>query len=257
MKEKKLIFGLGTGRCGTYSLTKVIQNQGDAYAFHELNFLPHTVDVDMLNENISSMSSRKESLVADVGFYYLNYVPTIVRRFPDAKFICLKRDKEEVIKSWSNHSNKINHWTNPNSTYWKEGEITTNTSTFFPKYNMPKEVAIGMFWEQYYNLADIYELVFPKVFNVFDMEYSLNDGQGELLDFIDIPEKDRVYTSERWNELGNPLIEHERMPAKLGTCEFCLQSDCAEWYVSDKKNGFMSYACSECKDNKKLNRLNI
>lgn len=68
-----IIIGLGTGRCGTQTFAKMFD-------------LPH--------EKYESYSHK-----SDVAPYYLESVENINKN-SDARFVCLKRDKQETINSF-------------------------------------------------------------------------------------------------------------------------------------------------------------
>jgi len=124
-----IIIGLGTGRCGTQTLARLLNMQKSALITHEKN--PHTIswigsdDVILSNiqefeqaiktgkpelsithfatnkniqEKMDSIKSVK--LVGDVAFYYLPYVRLILKKNFNIQFICLQRDEEETVNSY-------------------------------------------------------------------------------------------------------------------------------------------------------------
>ena len=128
-----IIIGLGTGRSGTVSLSKLIHKQPNSVCFHELN--PSCMSwedsigtvLTMIREfkeiieggkrnrltvdlSIPHRSSPLEKLnqldnvefIGEIGFYYLKYVEEILEEFPDVKFPCFRRNKEATINSYYN-----------------------------------------------------------------------------------------------------------------------------------------------------------
>lgn len=145
-----IVIGLGSGRCGTSSLAKLINEQPAAACFHELNpscmsykgsddtvisqlenFANALRDAERIAvvDRTSPRPPKQESLdkykntaqldvVGDVASYYLNYIELIVERCPIAVFPCFKRDRSETIQSFirklyigqGGRMNKIKMW---------------------------------------------------------------------------------------------------------------------------------------------------
>lgn len=126
-----IIIGLGTGRCGTVSLARLINAQDESVCFHEINprsmswSSSYEVVVSMLQEfrNVLEGGSGKQisidltspgrdaplqrilqqpniTTIGDIGFYYLSYVDRIIAEFPFVKFPCLRRNKADTIRSY-------------------------------------------------------------------------------------------------------------------------------------------------------------
>lgn len=129
-----LVFGLGSGRCGTKTLQSLINMQPNSVCFHEVNpscmawhGAEHAV-ISMVKDfsgatckgrykrglavDLNSperdkplehyLSLEKIEVVGDVASYYLPYVETILEESQSAVFPCLVRDKDEVINSFVN-----------------------------------------------------------------------------------------------------------------------------------------------------------
>ena len=83
MEKKKVVFGLGSGRCGSASLAYLLNEQKGALVGHEMGpILPWNT------EDMSGIQFRWEQLqhqshlypiVGDVGIYYLPYIPMLMR----------------------------------------------------------------------------------------------------------------------------------------------------------------------------------
>jgi hypothetical protein len=125
-----VVFGLGSGRCGTKSLAYLLNLQSAAACFHEANpacmswhGAEHTVLALLQNFWITLDGGRRaialdytsphrdrplqqylysESLdiVGDIGFYYLPYVEYIMEMDSNVRFPVLQRDRSETIKSF-------------------------------------------------------------------------------------------------------------------------------------------------------------
>ena len=130
-----IVIGLGTGRCGTASLSNLLKEQPGAMCFHELNVAamcffdtPRPVfntieeyelilaggETRMLTADLSRkgvvrdydklIKMERVSLLGDVAYYYLSYVADIAARFPSVRFVCLKRDRTRTVQSWLKQS---------------------------------------------------------------------------------------------------------------------------------------------------------
>jgi hypothetical protein len=130
-----LVFGLGTGRCGTLSLQSLLNAQQGVACFHELNpgimawqgalpsvlcvlngftgiltgrelALPldlvaaHRTDRDGPMRTVSSQT--RPAVVGDVASYYLPYVEDIIQRVAKVRFVCLRREKAATAASFIN-----------------------------------------------------------------------------------------------------------------------------------------------------------
>lgn len=140
-----IIFGLGSGRCGTKSLASLISLQDGAVCFHEINPSSMSWDngfaaVRNVYRDLSGLVHNGDTLVAydssvrdftaefekierggitiagDVASYYLPYVEYLLGLDGQIKFPCLKRDKHETIESFvkktRKHDNPVLHAVN-------------------------------------------------------------------------------------------------------------------------------------------------
>ena len=96
-----IVIGLGTGRCGTHSLTNLLNTHPDIRATHERCGLGWAEDVAVPVQAITNMRNwYSEPIVSDVAFYWLDYIDNVIELYPDTKFICFKRDKVDVVNSF-------------------------------------------------------------------------------------------------------------------------------------------------------------
>lgn len=127
-----IIIGLGSGRSGSLSLSKLINNQNDSICFHEinpscvkwsgskgaiLNMIREfsdvinggdkdliTIDFSVPNRDLPLQNLNKNeqvSYIGEVAFYYLNYVEDIIKLYPDVRFPCIRRNKLDTVRSYS------------------------------------------------------------------------------------------------------------------------------------------------------------
>lgn len=203
MKQKKLIFGIGTGRCGTVSLCELLNNQEESNFTHEERpLLPWNGSKRNLDDKIKEILSRRERFVGDIAFYYLPYVEYILEKYPQTKIICLKRDRGEVVKSYLKKTKGRNHWVNHREIIWSHCEW----DKCYPTYNkFLKKNAIKKYWEQYYNKIEGLTSKYPGSIMVTDMYHALNTEAGilEMLNFIGIEENNSIIKKDiKKNELN-------------------------------------------------------
>lgn len=184
MGKRMIIIGLGTGRCGTLSLAKMLNSQNNCEITHEQKPILEWYGKDL--EVVRSRIAKYQKLdiyAGDVSSAYLNYVEDIYEiAGNEVRFICLERDKEENIKSWLRKT-KYNYW----SKYAKQDK---KWSKIFPKYEeKDRSKAISMYWEEYKSKSDSLEKLLP-VFRKFKTE-DLNKEEKliEMLDFCQINSK--------------------------------------------------------------------
>jgi hypothetical protein len=230
-----IVFGLGTGRSGSYSLASFLDAQKGANVSHENFWCPWEYDEFSMDATLQTMYHREGALVGDVACYLLPYVEKIIERDPSVKFVCIKRDKTETVNSWLRHSGKINHWT-------KNSDDINGLTFVFPKYDLPKKEALGKYWDDYYAWSEYLEESYPDNVKVFGIEAI---GKDEILDFIGIG--DKVCGDFHENKTGEDLIVIKPMDYKSGPCSLCRKGQ-AEYYLMNKSKGLTEYICEECKN---------
>ncbi len=180
--------GCGTGRCGTMSLQNLLSDQDGFRVTHENYTLPWNLDLTKFWRAYYHLTVSGENfkVSADVAFYWLNYIPEIVKHAYDPKCICLKRDRQETIESFIRWSGGTNLW------HRRCRDFTLASQ--FPEYRLPLPQALGRYWDEYYEKAHSFEKRYPYVFRVVDMKWGLNteEGQHHILRFLGVSENDRV-----------------------------------------------------------------
>lgn len=195
MENKRVIIGLGSGRCGTSSLATLLNAQFDSCVTHEEGVpLPWNAIDRHYHINRETILNYPHKVTGDVAFWWLRYTGNLVKDFPNIKMVCLKRDKKDTVKSMIKCSNIFgsNHYTSEFSGYYDhnkwplDGPDATVMRSCFPKYNLPLEEAIGAFYDEYYMLAEKCEKALPDNFKIFPMDY-LNTQEGviEILRFCE------------------------------------------------------------------------
>jgi len=208
----KMIFGLGTGRCGTWTLSRIFAMQPDVASKHEGVPLPWEVNNDIFYNRMLRLWVNVDSpIIASVSYVWINYIGIIMGNLKDPKCVCLKRSKSEVVKSFLRHSPFNNHWTDPESLHWDPNrDVNTNLSYQWPKYDLPKKEAIEMYWNRYYAHADYLQSQYPDNFAIFNLNEALNSGFGQrrMLSFAGIKVEDQVIMlNQKLNALHRPKGE--------------------------------------------------
>lgn len=259
MKNKRIVIGLGTGRCGTDSFTRVLNEQKDVTAFHENFFLQWKGDIVsavLLYNHL--LASRGSTIVADVAFYWINYAHDLIPLIPNTKWVCLWRDREEVVDSFDKHSKLRNYWTSPMSEHWDEG--LENCLDFmmlsFPKYDLPKREAIGAYWDEYMRKAIRLEQRYPAHFMTIHMNDLLNtkEGMEKVFDFIHLPTENRNYcVGLHTNKRGTIVVDVEDLKHPV-ECSACKKE--AHKKIEVRAFGLVCFSCDDCEEEtvRRLNR---
>lgn len=155
-------------------------------------------------------------MIGDIAFYYLTYVILLARHNPNIRFICLRRDREQTINSWLRKSaverwrskriadrlsslitreyyhESRNFWMDHDGTRWLKDPVWDKC---FPKFvARTKREAIGMYWDHYYEQAEILKRKLGEVFRIVDTErLDETPFQTELLTYCGIPAAEQVH----------------------------------------------------------------
>lgn len=220
-----IVVGMGTGRSGTHSLADLLNGHPDIKATHEKCGLGWVEDLAIPIKAITTMSNAcSEAIVADVGFYWLDYVDSILEVHLGAKFICLKRDKEDVVNSYMRTGSFAMHHRLMEGAFgrdlyrlcdhvtqeeldnmdkatkdWVEAtwklavpyDIIDNT----PEGIKNRREWFSYYWEEYNKDAEKWQEKYPDSFVVYDMLIALNteEGRHKLFNFIGIvPDKESL-----------------------------------------------------------------
>lgn len=198
--NKRLVLGLGTGRCGSVSLTTLLRAQEGCYAAHEsLPLLKWTGENKRLLFHKKRLDTllRAHEVVAEVAHYYLPYVEQILTWYPDARVIVLKRDRAQTVNSFKKMVPHLNHWmdTGAKKNAWDET---------FPTFRAhSKTEAIEKYWDLYYQTIEALMKKYPghiRLYATEDLNQPLN--QLEILEFCGI-KLPRIISNLRCNALNN------------------------------------------------------
>jgi hypothetical protein len=176
----RLIIGLGSGRCGTASLAHLLNLQEGASVTHEFCSMPWEFDKEIWAWNMGRLLFGKwpydTDVIGDVGFYWVNYIERLLEKVPETKFICLKRDRQEVVESMWKFTSGLN--VHP----------TDERFRMYPRYDAHPKDAVGLMWDDYCKITERWQGQYPEYFKIMDMDMALNDKGGvrEMLVFLGI-----------------------------------------------------------------------
>lgn len=190
-----VIIIVGTGKCGTRSLVRLVDEQEDSLCFHEMNpscmawegAIGTVLDtifamdalirkgsrqlvVDISRRSIDKMSKIKKGTkiktLGDAGPYYLPYVERILKTYVDVRIACMKRPKDQTVNSYINKMRVVR------TTRELIAERVASTISGKPFYKF-RNHWINHSGEKY--MPDkIWDKCFPK-FQVIDLNQALNE----------------------------------------------------------------------------------
>lgn len=168
-RRPRLVIGLGTGRCGTMSLSQLLGVP------HEPGLpLPWQEDRLAFEATSQALLGQHQTPRGAVAFYLLQYV-RLLDRVADCRFICLRRDRQAVIDSYERKIGRKNHWTKGHGRLW---EACAFWDGAFPSYDpmLPRAEAIGLYWDEYNRRAAVFAEDMPN-FRLFATD-DLNTTAG-------------------------------------------------------------------------------
>ena len=188
MSGPRLVFGLGTGRCGSSSVARLLDLQPDCEVFHE--YFGYDLPAEGGEAFVDAFLTRAEHsparLVGDVSSAWLYYVERIVGAAPESRFVCLKRDRAGTVKSFDRWSGPRNFWSPHDGSEW-QADVLDHCFPDFPA--VEKVESIGLYWDDYYRRAEAFAAAMPERFRIFDMGMiNRSDGQRQIAAFCGIGE---------------------------------------------------------------------
>jgi hypothetical protein len=183
--NQSIILGIGTGRCGSYSLAKILNEQSDAQCSHaEPPFLPwrNTDAQRVLRERFARFRHfGKKRLLGDFASFYLPYIEDAIAEEPDIRIVCLKRPREEVVASFCEWLDKTlplptNHWAAEPAAGWHHDPYLTR---IYPQYDIQnREEGIRRYWDEYHRQVEELIRRYPDHIRLFDTYTTLNTEEG-------------------------------------------------------------------------------
>ena len=199
----RLVIGLGTGRCGTVTLSHLLRRQPGCRATfsHEqhpvLPWSPPSAAeaeqvvakrVKLLLGRVRGYNLGKEAgasvtpLVGDVGSSYLPHAEAIMALEPGVKFVVLQRKRAEVVASFMTKDKGIDLWSACVDTrQWTN--FTRYWAAAHPKLPCPpgqgpnQERSLGMYWDLYSETVEQLQAQYPDRVRVWPSPQVFHDVQ--------------------------------------------------------------------------------
>jgi hypothetical protein len=126
MHPGRLVIGVGSGRCGSTSLTALVSSIAGACATHEnpplLDWQPRPAQLD-LHIRRFALLAQYFPVVFDAAHWWLNAAPALVAAFPDLRFVGLIRDPDATTRSFlaikGIGPGSFNHWVAADDGPWR------------------------------------------------------------------------------------------------------------------------------------------
>jgi len=193
-----MILGCGTGRCGTKSLSALIDGCDGITAKHEGRpLLPWKFNMQTLCDKIKLFNN---GLTADVCLSWLPYCEYMLANFSNAKVICIERDTKKVIPSFKEKlqggGRFSNHFTKKGRNDFPEW------IPCFPKYSTNFDAALLTYINYYKQRIQEIKAVYKRRVMIIDIDaLNTREGQRKIFDFIGVNERRRKYYNHRLNVL--------------------------------------------------------
>lgn len=136
----QIVLGLGSGRCGSTSLTAMLAAIEGSCCTHEnpplLYWTPLAEQLDFHMKRFAALA-KIFPLVFDASHWWLNALDVFFAHFPDGKVIGLHREVEACARSFLHRKGpgrgSINHWVPPANGIWR----TNIWDPVYPTYPLP------------------------------------------------------------------------------------------------------------------------
>lgn len=197
----QVVIGLGTGQCGSSSLTELLRSQTGAHVTHEMPpRLSWQGEPDRLPVHAARFELLRDyyGLIGDCSHYWLPYADELAKQFEGIKFVILKRDREATVASFMKikgiagkaAKSAINHWIDHDGSHFQKNIW----DDVYPKYGEKDlEKALALYWDDYYAQCDALARRYPGQSKLVATE-SLGepDCQVDLLAFCGVEDAKTV-----------------------------------------------------------------
>ena len=150
---EKLILGVGTGRCGMYSMSHLLSMQnGSNITWHFgnmpiINWYYNDSDFDRI---CYMLDNREGEYIGDVSHFLLNYISPLLDRYGDkVRIVHLLRNYNEICMSFKNFIYKMSE--NVSLNLWNSLDFS---NTFYNLLSMPNAL---YFWNLYHTFPNFDE----------------------------------------------------------------------------------------------------
>lgn len=186
--DKKIIIGFGTGRCGTKSLAAFLNQQKGWEITHEeanMSWYPALTDSKVCIDRF--ISKRNGSVIGDIGFYWINYLNLILRKYSGSKAINIRRPIDEVIESfWSYRNDETDG--NIGTMYWFGYPFDAPTKT-------KDDIAFTV--KRYQFLEFEVQKIYPS--SIYIMPIDDLNSKNKLESLLEWIEEDNIYNLNQFH----------------------------------------------------------
>ena len=138
----KVILGIGTGRCGSTSLTAAFRAVENALSTHEnppmIFWEPQAEQIGFHMKRLALLA-RYYPVVFDASHWWLNVIDIFFERFPEGKVVGLYRDTRSCVDSFlrmkGTGPRTTNHWATRDDKRW----IRSTWDPCYPSYTAPPQ----------------------------------------------------------------------------------------------------------------------
>jgi hypothetical protein len=197
----RIILGIGSGRCGTFSLARLLNQQPDAQVAYEspplLPWLRPAGDRILRERFARFRRLGTAGTLGDVASFYLPYIDDAIALEPEIRIVCLKRPREEVVADFC-------RWLDDTyvlpTNHWAEDPIpgrhhVPDRSLIYPHYEtQDRAEGIRRYWDEYYGEVERLAARCPQHLRIYDTQQALDseEGQRDLLSFVGIPPEQQL-----------------------------------------------------------------
>jgi hypothetical protein len=140
----RIILGLGAGRCGSTTLSRMLASFDGSCATHEnpplIYCSPEKEQLDFHFRRFRLLT-KFFPLVFDASHWWLWAIDRFFEEFPDGKAIGLHRDTRACVQSFArvkgNGTGSLNHWVAPANGIW----CANNWDPTYPTYETPEHAS--------------------------------------------------------------------------------------------------------------------
>ena len=197
MAIRRVIIGLGTGRCGTQSLSTILSNQRDCIVTHEKIRPPvWGYKFEELRDYLNTLPIS--NVIGDVSFYNLPHSKELLHTYPGVKFIVLKRSRSEVVESYM----KKTTFNGVNRNHWQIHDGSEYSKCIwdlaYPKFDAKdKESALQAYWDYYYEECE-----------------KIPEEKRYSIDVSDLNSQDNCIKMLKWCGIESPTYKHVHINKK-------------------------------------------
>lgn len=223
----RLVLGIGTGRCGTQSLSALLDDQPGATVTHE-RFkaqVPWGAAGYEWMQRLINESPSGAALYGDVSLYWLPQIEQLLLD-PDRRdaadtlrVVALQRDREATVESYmrkTGGSHGRNHWMVHDGNEFNNCDLGWDHC--YPKFRASsKREALSMYWASYYGEVDRLADRFSEHVRCFDLDaLNTREGQRAILQFVGVPDAEQVlHVGMRKNTTST--VSSTRLGTSLGS----------------------------------------